>query len=776
MSATHTTNLGLNKPNRQDYVSVVTDINDNMDILDSKIGAVPSGETVEGQIGAKVPTTRKINNKALSSDVTIMGSDIPMNSLDNTKLDVAVGDLKSAFSKTLKDVGHVYDDLTYTIGGLNILNGSEMDANNRIRTSFIKFEYEIINITLKSDWTLIIFEYDAGMNYVVPSPTPSYQNFNGKFVTINTSHYYRFLMKKSDDPVTSSDDPELVIVVQPQSEFYKEIVSDADNIKNDIGKAYSFEYELGGINGSTGEDTTDTKRMRSKFMQFISDSIFVSVDGSWGWYLFEYNEEKVYQRALTSDYVFTNRSVDVNPKYYYRFSYKTNPETVSSLQNPPVFSAYTEAKSETVQKTKETVTVKPSWLVRQLHIDDGTFTDSTTRYASGFLSFVPGTRVTVNFPTNANLQVGVTDYGKNGRKQSYTNWKTAPFTFTSKDYAVIAVKNTSETLPSSSIGDVSISYEIDYGKKVESIDDCVLLYLLRTDYSGDCAIIKAPDGTTIMSDCGESSSVVQNDIIDKMDLVNSDHIDVVIISHYHSDHVGNFGWLIEKGFIDSNTIVYIPKQFESEIVSGFDSNAVNGYNTFTALITENSIPTVKPNLWDVVRFGDMSIMFFNTDHSEIYVGFENETINKDYNMCSMGFRLEYGSMSYISIGDAVGYPWQYYYSRMRKCTVYKAHHHSVDSTTTTELLDDVYGLRFMSAIFPDFVITSLGHSLSNATPGSGGYDRFVGNTKGLQQWCENNIIPNYVVGTLSRAIGIEFTKYSYRMTTDVMRHIRSEWA
>lgn len=99
MSATQTTNLGLNKPNRQDYVSVVTDINDNMDILDSKIGAVPSGETVEGQIGAKVPTTRKINNKALSSDVTIMGSDIPMNSLDNTKLDVAVGDLKSALSK-----------------------------------------------------------------------------------------------------------------------------------------------------------------------------------------------------------------------------------------------------------------------------------------------------------------------------------------------------------------------------------------------------------------------------------------------------------------------------------------------------------------------------------------------------------------------------------------------------------------------------------------------------------------------------------------------------
>ena len=39
MAATHTTNLGLNKPDRQDYVSVVTDINDNMDTIDAALAA-----------------------------------------------------------------------------------------------------------------------------------------------------------------------------------------------------------------------------------------------------------------------------------------------------------------------------------------------------------------------------------------------------------------------------------------------------------------------------------------------------------------------------------------------------------------------------------------------------------------------------------------------------------------------------------------------------------------------------------------------------------------
>ena len=40
MSATQTTNLGLNKPDRQDYVSVVSDINQNMDMIDSSVGNI----------------------------------------------------------------------------------------------------------------------------------------------------------------------------------------------------------------------------------------------------------------------------------------------------------------------------------------------------------------------------------------------------------------------------------------------------------------------------------------------------------------------------------------------------------------------------------------------------------------------------------------------------------------------------------------------------------------------------------------------------------------
>lgn len=50
MAASQTTNLNLNKPARTDFVSVVTDINDNMDMIDTAIGALPSGKTLQGQI------------------------------------------------------------------------------------------------------------------------------------------------------------------------------------------------------------------------------------------------------------------------------------------------------------------------------------------------------------------------------------------------------------------------------------------------------------------------------------------------------------------------------------------------------------------------------------------------------------------------------------------------------------------------------------------------------------------------------------------------------
>ena len=61
MAATHTPNLNLNKPDPQDYVSVVTDINDNMDMIDGAMGAIPTGLSLQGQINTLKPITITID-------------------------------------------------------------------------------------------------------------------------------------------------------------------------------------------------------------------------------------------------------------------------------------------------------------------------------------------------------------------------------------------------------------------------------------------------------------------------------------------------------------------------------------------------------------------------------------------------------------------------------------------------------------------------------------------------------------------------------------------
>ena len=61
MAATHTPNLNLNKPDRADLVSVVTDINDNMDTIDNAIGALPVGLSLQGQINTLKPITITID-------------------------------------------------------------------------------------------------------------------------------------------------------------------------------------------------------------------------------------------------------------------------------------------------------------------------------------------------------------------------------------------------------------------------------------------------------------------------------------------------------------------------------------------------------------------------------------------------------------------------------------------------------------------------------------------------------------------------------------------
>lgn len=72
-----TTNLGLNKPARTDNINVVTAINNNMDVLDAAIGALPSGSNLQTEIigkADKVASPTNGNFAALDSNGNLTDS------------------------------------------------------------------------------------------------------------------------------------------------------------------------------------------------------------------------------------------------------------------------------------------------------------------------------------------------------------------------------------------------------------------------------------------------------------------------------------------------------------------------------------------------------------------------------------------------------------------------------------------------------------------------------------------------------------------------------
>ena len=117
--ATQTTNLGLTKPGYDEAADIVPAVNNNMDALDSKIGAVPANTSVQAQITS--------NSQAIvknAATITVLARHTRLTDFSLSDLQSAVAEqnlakygLKPGDQKTIN--GH-----TYVIAGLNTMKGT----------------------------------------------------------------------------------------------------------------------------------------------------------------------------------------------------------------------------------------------------------------------------------------------------------------------------------------------------------------------------------------------------------------------------------------------------------------------------------------------------------------------------------------------------------------------------------------------------------------------------------------------------------------------------
>jgi hypothetical protein len=150
--ATQTSNLGLTKPGYDEAADVVPAVNNNMDILDEKMGAVPANTSVQAQITANAQAIAKLDesiaivsngnthaaiaagqyvyikghgtlaeglytaNSAISANATLSNSNVT--AVSGGGLNALNSNITTQFNNKLGDVGirHETQSLSFTAG------------------------------------------------------------------------------------------------------------------------------------------------------------------------------------------------------------------------------------------------------------------------------------------------------------------------------------------------------------------------------------------------------------------------------------------------------------------------------------------------------------------------------------------------------------------------------------------------------------------------------------------------------------------------------------
>ncbi len=194
---------------------------------------------------------------------------------------------------------------------------------------------------------------------------------------------------------------------------------------------------------------------------------------------------------------------------------------------------------------------------------------------------------------------------------------------------------------------------------------------------GDSILIRSPEGKTALIDAGPSRDAATKLLKRK----GVSEIDIVIVTHHHSDHYGGMDQVIRN---------FKPKYF----VATGSSHTTKGYLKLLQTVKAEGItavaPTAKPRK---IELGSVLLTVFPQpppDHEE-----ENNN--------SIGIRLDYGKFSVLMTGDSETDErnwWRAHcVSLVRDCTILKLAHHGSRNGTDQHWLDLVQ---------PEAAVASLG--------------------------------------------------------------------
>lgn len=198
--------------------------------------------------------------------------------------------------------------------------------------------------------------------------------------------------------------------------------------------------------------------------------------------------------------------------------------------------------------------------------------------------------------------------------------------------------------------------------------------------SGSSGLIKIQDKAILMD---TNSSTVYSYLTSMLDDENVTHLDYVIISHFDSDHRGNFLSLISDGYIDENTIYIHP----TCPVSIYGSDVVAVYNHIEDVCTANGITSIVPTENQVISVtDDFSMRFGNVDQTYVLAHYTTP------NQASMVVECTHNNFHSLFMADAVRQSQQYLFDSgfiQNGIDLYTIPHHAIEHECYLPFYDQI---------------------------------------------------------------------------------------
>lgn len=162
--------------------------------------------------------------------------------------------------------------------------------------------------------------------------------------------------------------------------------------------------------------------------------------------------------------------------------------------------------------------------------------------------------------------------------------------------------------------------------------------------------------------------------------LNISHLDYIICSHAHDDHVGGLPGALSVATAGK---VYAP----------ITENDIKAYQSFKSKVASQGLTITNPSPGDTFQFGSSTVLFLGPVHENV----------SDLNDTSIVLKITYGDTSFLFTGDAERDEEQSILAQNYdlSATVLKVGHHGSGDSTT---------YPFLREIMPEYGIISVGEN------------------------------------------------------------------